>query len=245
LDIYGFSDIGKIREKNEDEYAIEGFKNNKNQGYCIIADGMGGHNSGEIASKIAVKVISIELNNILKNKLQHIDIKKIILNSLKKANEKIYNQSLNNKEQSGMGTTIIVCFIKMEMIYIANIGDSRVYVFNENNIKKITTDHSMIEELILSGNITEKEAKNHPQKHLITRSLGTKKNIDPDFYEYFYKQNDVIIMATDGLTEMLDLKEIKKILSEKKSAKTTTLNLVKKANERGGLDNITVITIKI
>ena len=179
---YGMSNTGMIREINEDNFLISGFNCESSDGYAILADGMGGHNAGEIASGTAVSVIGNELKKIT----QKTESEKIIydiLGSIDYANKKIFDEAQSDLSKAGMGSTLVVAYIKENKLYIANIGDSRAYLKNGNDFSKITVDHSIVQELLNKGSITPEEALVHPDKNIITRALGTERIVDADLFQ--------------------------------------------------------------
>jgi len=236
------SDKGRIREINEDSYnVLAGFPGIP--ATFIIADGMGGHNSGEIASNSAVEYIS---NYILENPDAFsgdnvLDVLKYIIG---KVNIHVYNKSLENEIDHGMGTTLIVGVVLNKKLFIGHVGDSRVYLLRNEKMEKLTIDHSYIEELIRNGTITREEAENHPNKNLITRAIGCSEVLEVDTYAYDIKENDIFIMCTDGLTNMLNEERIMEIVLSNDDPETTCEKLVEGSNEMGGEDNITVIVFK-
>lgn len=237
------SDKGKLRNINEDSYNIIA-------GYpgipvvFIIADGMGGHNSGEVASKAAVDFTN---DFILKNP-DFFDDDKDISESIKKiiieANKEVLNKAKEKKKFSGMGTTIIIAVIKNNKVYFGHVGDSRVYLIRNNNLNQITTDHSYIEELVLTGSLTREEAQNHPGKNLITRALGTNEDIEVDTYICKLQETDTYIICTDGFYNMIEGNEIIETLENIEEPEEICKEFVNKANEKGGEDNITVLVFK-
>lgn len=236
------TDIGKIREINQDAYYISRYKEHP---LFIIADGMGGHKAGEIASKMAVEIISSILEKNYNNFcLDDDSIKKNIISSIIKANEKIYNKSLEDEEFSGMGTTVTLAYKNNKKIFIGHVGDSRAYLFRKGNLSQITTDHSLVEELIRNGSISKEEAKNHPQRNIITRAVGTSKEIEADLIVEEKLKDDILLLCTDGLTNMLMEDEIKEYLLINEDMQKLCENLVMLSNEKGGFDNITVLAIK-
>ena len=237
------SDKGKIRELNEDYFNILS-GNEKVPLTFIIADGMGGHNSGEVASKMAVDYVS---KYILKHP-DHIsneeDIEENIIEIMNKANEAVYFGSTQNKEYSGMGTTLIICVVLNKKMYIGHVGDSRVYLIRDGAIKRITTDHSYIEELIKNGSLTREQAKNHPKKHIITRALGCENFIEVDTYSCEIKENDIYVLCTDGLTNMVSEQQIMEVACRNEDPKEACKEMIRLANEYGGEDNTTVIVLR-
>lgn len=235
------TDVGLIRENNQDcmfAGSIESFP------LYIVADGMGGHNAGEIASSMAVDIIE-KVFTVNKDKLiSEESIKQTIEEAIVTANEKIYLQSKKIPDYAGMGTTITLAYIFENKIYIGHVGDSRAYFITKDEIKQITDDHSLVNELIKNGSITPEEAINHPQKNLITRAVGTSSDIQLDFYVLDYKPNDILIICSDGLTNMLNDDDIMKLIKSEDDIDIACNNLISIANENGGRDNITVIVIK-
>ena len=243
VEVYGKSDIGKLRELNEDSFEIRGFKDGTLSGVCVLADGMGGHNAGEVASRMAASLICDDLEDSISEQDNSLIAKKIAA-AIDFANSEIYNMSIKNSAQAGMGTTTIVAFVKEGLVRIANIGDSRAYLISDTVMRKITIDHSIVEELVQSGSITRAEARNHPDKNIITRAVGSEKYVDADFYDYAPVGGEIIILCSDGLTEMLREKEIKAIVNDSDNISKAVDTLIDEANKRGGIDNITVIALQ-
>ncbi|HHW32209.1 MAG TPA: Stp1/IreP family PP2C-type Ser/Thr phosphatase [Clostridiaceae bacterium] len=237
------SDRGLVREKNEDCFnAIVG---NPNVPVTfIIADGMGGHNSGEVASKMAVDIVSELIMQRAEDFLCEEKVRQAIVEAMNGANKAIYLYSLKQKSNAGMGTTLIVTIFLNDKIYIGHVGDSRVYLIRDGNIMRVTVDHSYIEELVRMGTLSRKEAEKHPGKNVITRALGCGEDLQIDTYCYEVMENDYYVLCTDGLTNMLSENEIKKIVENSDNPQHACDQLVKKANEYGGEDNITVIVVK-
>lgn len=237
------TDKGRVRELNEDNY-------NMIAGYSgvpvsfIVADGMGGHNSGEIASKVAVDYVSnciLELTGMFSEKE---DLSGIIRDIVEKANTAVYSLAKEQESTHGMGTTLILAMAFNKKLYIGHVGDSRAYIYRGENLIRITTDHSYIEELIQAGTLSIEEAENHPNKNIITRALGGAETIEVDTLVCNIKENDVFILCTDGLTNMVSEKEIKDIIESVDDPELACIRLVDLANEKGGEDNITVIMFK-
>lgn len=242
MDIGACTDRGKIRENNQDYYHIS--KSSKLPLF-MVADGMGGHKAGEVASKMAVDVIvkvftEVDINN-LDNEDAIIDT---IRRAIVEANNVIHKKSIEDLECNGMGTTITIAYLLNKKLIIGHIGDSRAYSIQNNGLKQITEDHSLVAQLVKNGSISAREAQYHPQKNIITRALGTNECIDIDIVIEEVKKDDIILLCTDGLTNMLDDSEIKNVILDNRDMQSACDNLVKKANELGGLDNITVIAVK-
>jgi len=232
------SDKGIVRKINEDSYRI--IFDNAGKPYCfIVADGLGGHNSGEIASKMAVDHVTEYIHKHRYDSAS--SITDVISNSIKDANNKIYENAKANIKNHGMGTTIIVCLTHGNKVYIGHVGDSRVYLIRNGSIKRLTTDHSYIEELISSGTLTREEAKYHPRKNVITRAVGFSGDVAIDTYESEYMDNDIYLLCTDGLTNKLDESELLDVIEKLSDLQEACDELVKLSNEKGGEDNITVV----
>lgn len=237
---YAKSDIGKAREMNQDYFYISN-ENDKYKIY-IIADGMGGYKGGEIASSLAsISVKSYIESNIDKIELNKEKIMELIKNSILYANTVVYNKSKENSDLEGMGTTIEVCLIYNNRAYIGHVGDSRIYRIRKNIIRRLTRDHSYVEDLVRDGTITREEAYNHPKKNMITRALGCYSNVEPDVMVRGFLPDDIIVMTSDGLTNMIKDDEIYNIVKD--NVETAHEKLIERANELGGYDNITVIIL--
>lgn len=230
------TDKGKIRDINEDYITV--FKTNK-YSLIIVADGMGGHNAGEIASKMASLAIR---DYVAENFIVYDDKEELLRDALLKANTIVYKESLNNSEYNGMGTTITCCLISNCDLYFGHVGDSRAYIVNKNGIKKITEDHSFVQELINKGTISENEAFAHPQRNLITRAIGIEEYVAIDTKHETFDKEDYLLLCTDGLTSYLNNEEIKDIIIQ--NGLGAVDKFIDIANERGGSDNISVIIAK-
>ncbi len=235
------SDIGKIRDKNQDAYYIS--KENELELY-IVADGMGGHRCGELASSMALEIIKENFINSGKELDNKDDILRLIKGSIEKANINIYLKSLEMKECKGMGTTLTLAYIFKDNILIGHVGDSRAYIIENGNIIQITEDHSYINELLKNGSITLEEAKSHPKKNVITRAVGSSSTIQIDIIEVKYKIGDILLLCSDGLFNMLDEEEINEVFNRENEIQMACEILTTMANKKGGLDNITVVAIK-
>ncbi|OLS01712.1 Stp1/IreP family PP2C-type Ser/Thr phosphatase [Tissierella creatinophila] len=241
MNIIALTDIGLVRAKNQDSF----FSSNEYDfPLFIMADGMGGHNGGEIASSDAINIIKeIFLNN--KEKLTNKkNIRNTIYNAIEKANSVIYKKSLELPEYNGMGTTISLCYIFKNHIFIGHVGDSRIYKIGNDSIIQLTEDHSLVNELIKKNEITKEEAKNHPQKNMITRAVGTSFDIEIDIIESNYKKEDKLLLCTDGLFNMVYEDQIFEIIKDNISIIDAGEKLIERAKKNGGLDNISLIIIE-
>lgn len=237
------SDRGMMRENNEDCYNIV-VRDGSPMFAFIIADGMGGHNSGEIASSLAVEVVSRQINEYSGEFTDDEAASDALRKIIHKANLEVFSSSNDKNDNYGMGTTLTIAVVNNDKIYIGHVGDSRMYVLRNGEMSRLTTDHSLIEELLQNGSITKEEADNHPRRNVITRAVGCFKDIDVDIYVYDMKPEDAYILCTDGLTNMLSEKEIMNIVDGCDAPQTACDELVRAANEKGGEDNITAIEFK-
>ncbi len=234
------TDKGKIRENNQDAYAVGEFPGEV--AWAVVCDGMGGAAGGNIASALAVKVISDKINASYRDNMKESSIKNMLNSALAAANIEVYDLADEQPQLSGMGTTVVCAIVRDGIAFIAHAGDSRAYLYNKNGLGLITHDHSIVQSLVDSGEITEEEAENHPNKNIITRALGVEKYIDIEYDEVEIEDNDVLILCTDGLSNYVSIDEIKAEVSDGKYYAFAD-RLVKHANQNGGGDNITVVII--
>ena len=236
---YSKTDIGSKRTMNQDSVYCNENSVGSFQNLFIVADGMGGHKAGDYASKLCVEkmVCAIEES-------KSITPVTILEEAVTEANKCVLEEAKANAEYDGMGTTMVACTLQGNTLYIANIGDSRLYIINDD-IKQITKDHSWVEEMVKKGELTESQARIHPQKNIITRALGIDEVVHADYFEINTKPDDKILMCSDGLTNMVEDEDIEYIIRHSSSIEKAVENLVEKANENGGKDNITVILVQI
>ena len=234
------TDPGKVREHNEDSVII--VKNHNDEYLLAVADGMGGHRGGEIASSIAISHIGKSFRELRKLGTKE-DAILWIKNVVSEANVQIYKYTEENPESSGMGTTIVLALLTNEYLLFGNIGDSSGYVLKDKQIHKITNDHTLVNLLLKSGEITEEEAKDHPRKNVLMKALGATTNVEMDIFDV---ETDVegIFLCSDGLTNMLENDQISKVLTEDITMEEKVNKLIIKANNRGGTDNISVAFLK-
>ena len=240
MQVFAKTDIGKERKVNEDFYYIS--KPEDKIKLFILADGMGGYNAGEVASKMAVETVkSYIYKHFDKNKNSKENIEQLLKDAIENANDTIYKKAQNKKDLYGMGTTLDVCLIYNSKLYIGHIGDSRVYRIRKEFMRRITRDHSYVQTLIEDGKITKEEALHHPKRNMLTKALGCTEKAEPDVYTKTFIKDDIILMTSDGLTNMVKENDIYNIIKQDKL--NAAENLVKQANENGGYDNITVVII--
>ncbi len=237
MNVTALTDVGRHRNHNEDFVATG--KNGEIL-YAILADGMGGHLAGEIASEMAVNIVKESLDNI-NNDISCEQLKNCIKMAYIDANSKIYEYAENNEKVMGMGTTLVCAVILKDKLIIANVGDSRAYSITSEEIKQLSTDHSFVQKLVDTGVITKEQAMNHPKRNYITRAMGTEEGIKTDIFEFPYT-GQTVLLCSDGLCGLVTDEEIKSIVN--RDLEKAASELVKLANEKGGTDNITVALLK-
>ena len=238
---YAKSDIGKVREINQDSYYMSQ-PLDKLQLF-MVADGMGGCKGGEIASNLAIeKAKNYIENNFSQTEKDRHSIIQLVASSMEYANMVVYEKSKENKDLEGMGTTLDICLIYNNKVYIGHIGDSRIYRIRKEFTRKLTQDHSYVQKLVKDGTITQEEAEHHPRKNMLMKALGCNAFIEPDVAVKGFLKDDILIMCTDGLTNMVRPEELYKLAKE--NIEFAPKKLVEMANSNGGYDNITVMVIK-
>ncbi|MHB1452445.1 MAG: Stp1/IreP family PP2C-type Ser/Thr phosphatase [Saccharofermentanales bacterium] len=239
--IYGSAtDKGLIRSNNEDNYAVC-----TNSGeyplVFVLADGMGGHRKGELASALAVEYAKEKIDENI-GSLESIEqISKLLTDITERANVKVYLGSLDDSDNKGMGTTLTIAAIYDETLLVSHVGDCRVYLLRKNSLMRITVDHTLVQELVDMGKIIPSQAGNHPKRHILTRALGVPEYISADTYAVSLEKNDKILLCSDGLHGFVPEQVIKSILKKERNPAVAAQNLVNKANMSGGEDNVTVI----
>ena len=233
---YYLTDPGKVRERNEDSVVI--IDNSNGEYLMVVADGMGGHKDGEVASSIAITHIATRFKEIssVGNKEDAINW---IQGVVKEANALIYKYVALHPESEGMGTTMVMALLTPSFLLLGNIGDSSGYVIKNNKLHKVTVDHTLVNLLVKSGELTEEAAKNHPKKNVLMKALGASTNVEMDIFNVELGVQG-IFLCSDGLTNMLDDEQIMKVLKEKISIEEQLEKLIFKANNRGGTDNISI-----
>ncbi len=231
------TDKGKVRDRNEDNNIVIDCDSYK---VFAVADGMGGMDFGDLASSIAMECMKKELSDCQKQSFNKSEMKKLFVRIFNLINSEIIKECIEKKSVTGMGTTLSVCILVNDVIYIGHMGDSRIYIVREGKAIQITKDHSYVEELIDSGRITREQAKSHPNRNIITRALGLDREIDVDTDTFELMEDDAVVLCTDGLTNAVEDQEIVKMVIEADGPDEAVQKLILKANERGGRDNITV-----
>ncbi len=237
LKTFSITDIGKKRTMNQD-YVYSSEKPVGNlPNLFIVADGMGGHNGGGFASSYAVEVLVKSIG-----KSRETVVNRIISDAISEANRAVRKKAADDAELAGMGTTMVVATVIDGCLHVANIGDSRLYIISDE-IRQITTDHSYVEEMVRMGGLDRESARTHPKKNIITRAIGACDDVVADFFTVKMNEGEMVLMCSDGLTNMLDDEEIRMILSGQRDIVEKAEELIKAANNNGGKDNIAVILI--
>lgn len=241
INVFSKTDIGRVRKVNQDAVKTEVISDNL--AWSVVCDGMGGQAGGDIASNIAVIMISKFLSDNLSELKTSDEIKSVIYEAVSSANQAIYLKSEKDKNLKNMGTTVIVCVVSMNKLYVAHMGDSRAYLISDDEITQITTDHSMVQEMLDNGKLTIEEARNHPQKNIITRALGVSPEIKLEYNTLDIKKGNIILSCTDGLTNTVEEQDIYNICKKCNNKEEAVGKLISKGNKNGGNDNITVSLI--
>lgn len=234
------TDIGMHRKINEDNYYVQ---ENGLFPYAIVADGMGGHQAGEVASMMVVDIIKNHLEKNLDGELDYVETGEVVRQAFIAANSIIYTYAKNHYKIMGMGTTTTLSMIYKDRLITAHVGDSRSYMLNSDTIRQVTRDHSYVQELVSRGEISPEMAKNHPKKNYITRAMGAEDTVKVDITIKPYT-GEKILLCSDGLTNFVEDEEIKDYINSANSLQEGAERLIKLANERGGRDNITVVVLE-
>ena len=234
------TDVGMIRSGNEDNFAVDA---NVARGIFIVADGMGGHAAGEVASEMAVQIVLRELKDV--TDVTDGSVTKVLGEALKLANRAIHDRTITEVDKQGMGTTASVLVLADSRYLIGQVGDSRVYLLRDGSLKQVTKDHSYVQEQVDLGNLTPEQARYHPYSNVITRCVGASPEVEPDLYAGEARTGDVFLVASDGLTGMVDDRRLAQLLMSRAEPERKVQALISEANGRGGLDNITAIVVHI
>ena len=242
MKIVAKTDKGLVRENNQDAYAVGELPGEV--AWAVVCDGIGGAAGGNIASALAVKVISDKITSSYNEKMRDSSIKNLLDSAITAANIEVYDMAYSRPDLKGMGTTVVAVVVRDNVAHIAHAGDSRAYIVNKDGVEQITVDHSLVQNLVDRGEITKEEAEHHPNKNVITRALGVDKRIDVDFSEVDLQENETLILCTDGLSNCVNNAEIADDIKDGQYYAFAD-RLVKRANKNGGNDNITVVAIAI
>ena len=239
MKIYSKIDKGIVRNSNQDAYFAGEISQDVT--FAVVCDGMGGAKAGNVASNTAVKSISEYIMKSYRSNMSIDDISKMLKNAIISANIEIYDMANQNEKLQGMGTTVVAAIVRSGNAVIANVGDSRVYLVDDN-ITQLTTDHSIVQTLIESGKITAEDAKSHPRKNVITRALGAESDVSVDIEVYNLFENNTLLLCTDGLTNFVSVEDILNTFKQN-DISIVSEKLVELANNGGGGDNITAVTL--
>ncbi len=238
---YYLTDTGKIRSHNEDNVII--VKNAGGEYLMAVADGMGGHSAGEIASSIAIEELSKRFQSEF-DKFEKVDAVNWLRKIVVEINEQIFEHVARNPESKGMGTTLVIALITEEYILFGNVGDSSGFAVKDNKLHKVTYDHTLVNLLLKAGELTKEEAKGHPKKNVLMKALGANNPIDIDIFDCDLDV-EAILLCSDGLTNMLDQLQIEKVLNGDEDIEDKVIRLIRKSNNRGGSDNISIAYIEM
>ncbi|RHP07789.1 Stp1/IreP family PP2C-type Ser/Thr phosphatase [Dorea sp. AF36-15AT] len=232
---YAMTDVGRRREMNQDYVYAMGQPIGPFPNLLVVADGMGGHKAGDFASKFTVEVVKREIAGSRSRKPE-----KVLHDAIQVANRELIRVASRDVKLEGMGTTLVVATVIGDTLYFANIGDSRLYLIDDN-IKQLSKDHSLVEEMVRLGGIKAEDARNHPDKNIITRAMGVKDEAEADFYEFRIKRGDKILMCTDGLSNMVEDEDMFGLVKGSRDVVEAVQMLIDRANSNGGRDNIGVV----
>ncbi|MCR5476556.1 MAG: Stp1/IreP family PP2C-type Ser/Thr phosphatase [Lachnospiraceae bacterium] len=239
LKSFSRTDIGKKRKLNQDYIFSSDEKIGNLSNVFIVADGMGGHAAGDLASKSAVEVITRSIGESFESNPSI-----ILRKAIEAANERVFEVAEANPELEGMGTTVVAATFIGRFLQVANVGDSRLYVIHDREIRQVTVDHSLVEEMVRRGAVTREDSSHHPKKNIITRAVGVKETVDVDLFTEELEDGDMVLLCTDGLTNMVSDERIRMTVAASRDVTEAVIHLVDEANEQGGKDNISVILVQ-
>ena len=234
------TDTGRLRKGNEDNLYADA---NQYRGLFIVADGMGGHAAGEVASQMAVDLVASELADL--NDLGADGAGERVKSTLRLANRQVFQRTMREVEKTGMGSTASALLISDTRFLIGHVGDSRIYLVRDGKMRQLTRDHSLVQEQVDAGIITPEQARHHPQSNVITCCIGMSSDIDPDIIQGETKVGDVFLLASDGLTGMVDDRRLQQLLQSRATPERIVNAMIADANNNGGIDNITAIVVKV
>lgn len=235
------TDQGRVRQHNEDAGGI--FVNMDGNRLAIVADGMGGHRAGDVASEMTISQLKNEWEN-SNGILTAGDAESWLRSQITNVNSLLFNHAISNLECDGMGTTVVAAISTNRFVTIANIGDSRCYLLNESGFKQVTEDHSLVNELVRTGQISREDAEHHPRKNVLLRALGTEKAVEMDIKTIIFEEGDILLLCSDGLSNKVNEKEMSAILTNEEPLEHKAGTLISIANEKGGEDNITLAIVE-
>ena len=238
LKAWGMKDIGKCREINQDYIFVSEKPVGNLPNLFLVADGMGGHKAGDLASEYTVA----KVQEAVSSSMQTIPYQ-ILKGAFQYANQRLLEKAGESENYTGMGTTLVAATVKGEEVYIVNVGDSRLYKIGDR-IEQITEDHSLVEEMVRMGEISREQARNHPDKNIITKAIGVSDNVEPDYFDTELRKRECLLMCSDGLSNMVPDQQIKEIVDMRTDLESCARELIRAANHNGGRDNIAVVLIE-
>ena len=238
--VFGKSDIGMRRHSNQDAFQTGSLTGNAV--WAVVCDGMGGANGGNVASQAAVESIAGRITSSYREDMDPGAVKKMLVDSVCEANTIVYEKAQQNSDLSGMGTTVVLALVREASLYLAHAGDSRAYVVSEGTIRQVTTDHSMVQEMVERGELTQQQARWHPRKNIITRALGVAPDIKVDYCELPFHDEDILLLCSDGLSNYVDGEALYQYIVNNELSELADI-LVERTKELGGSDNITVVIV--
>ncbi|MBE6957986.1 MAG: Stp1/IreP family PP2C-type Ser/Thr phosphatase [Ruminococcaceae bacterium] len=243
MQYWGITDLGCVREQNQDIYQIENL--GKDAVLCVVCDGMGGAKAGNVASMLAAEVFVEEVRKNWKNDMDQTQINHLLRSATKEANFRVYDHAQQHRECAGMGTTLVAALIKDKDAAIVNVGDSRAYHIRGNGIQKITVDHSLVEMMVLRGEITSEEAKTYPGKNYITRAIGTETFAEADLFHVDMEKGEYMLLCSDGLSNLMDDQELLFEVVHGENKALCCEALLNTAKDRGAPDNVTCVLVQL
>ncbi len=238
LKAWGMKDIGKCREINQDYIFVSEEPIGNLPNLFLVADGMGGHKAGDLASEYTVA----KVQEAVSKSMQTIPYQ-ILKGAFQYANQKLLEKAGESDSYKGMGTTLVAATVKNDAVYVVNVGDSRLYKIGDK-IEQITEDHSLVEEMVRMGEISKEQARNHPDKNIITKAMGVSDTVEPDYFDTDLQKGECLLMCSDGLTNMVSDRQIKEIVELRTDLESCAKELIRAANQNGGRDNIAVVLIE-
>lgn len=243
MEAWGLTDPGKVRSQNQDFYELRELDDDTM--LAVVCDGMGGARAGNVASRLAVEVFYQEIERVMDSRLSEKELLRMLKDATELANSAVYEQSLLSDAYVGMGTTLVAALIRGNKAYVVNVGDSRAYHLNREEIHMITEDHSVVEMMVKRGEITREQAKYHPVKNLITRAVGTEETVESDTFVQDLKPGDTILLCSDGLSNMMADQEILFEVAHGANRSNCCKRLLDIAENRGAPDNVTVVIVTV
>ncbi|MGV2874409.1 Stp1/IreP family PP2C-type Ser/Thr phosphatase [Macrococcus capreoli] len=236
-----FTDMGPVRARNEDAGGV--YYNHTGQMLVVICDGMGGHNAGDVASKFVNELIGVRFAD--ENYIERENAESWLKSNISDINRQLYQQSHLENENQGMGTTLVCALLFDHQVIVANVGDSRAYLINDREMRQITHDHTFVNHLLMAGGLTKEEARNHPQRNVITKVMGSDKRVHPDLFEYDFDRYQYLLLSSDGLTDYLEESVIHEIIFAHDTVKSAGDALIQASVNAGARDNISLVLVPL